>query len=167
MSSFRSLLSLILLLALSVPGSARDWFVSPSGNDSSEGTEQAPLRTVQAALNRAQAGDVCQLRQGTYREVAEFKTSGSASQPVRLTAFSGEAVILDGTDAVHAKWEKHQGSIYQTVAPKGIEQLFIGREMMNRGPLAQCELCAEVQPFTLGKSRPREHPRPPGEQGDC
>ena len=131
MSSFRSLLSLILLLALSVPGSARDWFVSPSGNDSSEGTEQAPLRTVQAALNRAQAGDVCQLRQGTYREVAEFKTSGSASQPVRLTAFSGEAVILDGTDAVHAKWEKHQGSIYQTVAPKGIEQLFIGREMMT------------------------------------
>ena len=131
MSSFRSLLSLILLLALSVPGSARDWFASPSGNDSSEGTEQAPLRTVQAALNRAQAGDVCQLRQGTYREVAEFKTSGSASQPVRLTAFSGEAVILDGTDAVHAKWEKHQGSIYQTVAPKGIEQLFIGREMMT------------------------------------
>jgi len=130
MSSFRSLLSLILLLALPVPGSARDWFVSPSGNDSSEGTEQAPLRTVQAALEHAQAGDVCKLRQGTYREAAEFKSSGVKDKPVRIMALPGESVIFDGTETVTTKWEKYQGSIYKVTAPKGIEQLFVGREMM-------------------------------------
>ena len=84
MSSFRYPLSLMIVLAMTVAANARDWFVSPSGNDLSEGTEQAPLRTVQAALEHAQAGDVCKIRQGTYREAAEFKSSGVKDKPVQL-----------------------------------------------------------------------------------
>lgn len=130
MNNLRNCLSLMTLLALTVSGNARDWFVAPSGNDQNEGTEQAPLRTVQAALDRAQAGDICQLRAGTYRETAEFKSSGTAKTPLRLQAYPGEAVVFDGTETVTGKWEKHEGSIYKIAAPKGIEQLFIGRDMM-------------------------------------
>jgi hypothetical protein len=130
MINIRHFLGLVVLLALTVSGNARDWFVSPSGNDTSEGTEQAPLRTVQAALDRAQAGDVCMLRAGTYREAAEFKSSGTAGKPLRLAAYPGEEVVFDGTEKVTGKWEKHKNSIYKIAAPKGIEQLFIGRDMM-------------------------------------
>lgn len=130
MNSLRYSFSLIASLALTVPAPAREWFVSPSGNDKSEGTEAAPLRTVQASLDRAQAGDVCKLRAGTYREAAEFKSSGTAEKPVRLQAYTGEAVVFDGTETVVGQWEKHKDSTYKINAPQGIEQLFVGRDMM-------------------------------------
>ena len=122
----------LLLLALPLTGVAREWFVATSGKDANPGTEQAPLRTVQAALDRAQAGDVCMIRGGTYRGKAEFKTSGEPGKPVRLQASPGEAVVFDGTEKVTGKWEKYKGSIYKIQVPKGIriEQLFVGQEMM-------------------------------------
>ena len=130
MSDLRPALIALTLLALLLPGNAREWVVSPSGSDAATGTEQAPLRTVQAALDRAHAGDVCNLRSGTYRESAEFKSSGVPDQPVRLQAYPGEAVVFDGTEALAGKWEKHKGAIYKIAAPKGIEQLFVGDAMM-------------------------------------
>ena len=126
--------TILTLLALTLPlsGMAREWVVAPTGNDANAGTVQAPLRTVQAALDRAQAGDTCKLRAGTYRETAEFKTSGMLGQPVRLQAYPSEAVVLDGTEMVVGKWGKYKGSIYQIQLPKGVnvEQLFVGRDMM-------------------------------------
>ena len=129
------LLTAFLLLALlHLPGtaSAREWFVATTGNDAAEGSEQAPLLTVQAALDRAQAGDVCKVRAGTYREKAEFKSSGEPGKPVRLQACPGESVIFDGTETVKGTWSNYKGSIYQTQLPKGVrvEQLFVGRDMM-------------------------------------
>ena len=121
----------LLSLAFPLLGNARDWIVSPTGKDGANGTEVAPLRTVQEALDRAQAGDVCKLHAGTYRETAEFKTSGAKDTPIRIEAFSGEAVVFDGTDSVKGKWSKHKGSIYKIDAPQGIEQLFVGHDMMT------------------------------------
>ena len=123
------------LVSLIITTNAREIFVSPSGNDTAEGTEQAPLRTVQAALDHAQAGDVCKLRAGTYREKAEFKSSGEPGKSVRLEACPGESVIFDGTETVKGTWEKHKGSIYKIHLPKAstgasVEQLFVGKEMM-------------------------------------
>ena len=74
---------LLALLTLTVSGAARDWFVSPTGNDAAEGNDQAPLRTVQAALDRAQPGDVCKIKAGTYHEKGEFRSSGEEGRPVR------------------------------------------------------------------------------------
>jgi hypothetical protein len=128
------LILLATLLSLTMSGNARDWFVSPSGKDGAEGTEQAPLRTVQAALDHAQAGDVCKLRAGTYREKAIFKSSGEEGKPVRLEACPGEAVIFDGTETVKGAWSKYKDSIYKIQLPVGkgvhVEQLFVGRDMM-------------------------------------
>ena len=126
----RQLLIVLAILALPVTGHAREWLVAPTGSDTNAGTEQAPLRTVQAALDRAQAGDVCKLRSGAYRETAVFKTSGEPGKPVRLQACEGAAVVLDGSENVTGKWQQHKGSIYKIQAPKGIEQLFVGRQMM-------------------------------------
>ena len=131
----KKFLLLPALLPLIVGMNAREIFISPSGDDKSGGTGQAPLRTVQAALDQARAGDVCKLRAGTYREKAEFKSSGEPGKSVRLEACPGESVIFDGTETVKGAWKKHKGSIYKIQLPKGVagaslEQLFVGKEMM-------------------------------------
>jgi hypothetical protein len=109
---------------------ATELYVAATGNDADSGSLEKPLRTIQAALDRLKAGDTCILRGGTYRERAEFKTSGAPHRPVRLQAYNGETVVLDGTETIQGRWRRYQGSIYQIQAPKGIEQLFVGREMM-------------------------------------
>ena len=119
-----------LLLAPLAALHAAELFVATNGNDANPGTEQKPLRTIQLVLDRMKPGDVCVLRGGTYREAAEFKTSGAPGKPLRLQAFSGEEVVFDGTETVSGKWARYKGSIYQNKVPKGIEQLFVGREMM-------------------------------------
>jgi hypothetical protein len=63
---------LILLAAMSGPALAAEWFVSPSGNDSGQGTLASPFRTVKhvldTSLDMTSAGDTITLRAGTYNE---------------------------------------------------------------------------------------------------
>jgi hypothetical protein len=52
-----------LLLALSCPAAAREWFVSTAGSDDAgNGSESKPYRTVQYAVDRATAGDTITVR---------------------------------------------------------------------------------------------------------
>ncbi len=65
-------------------------FVSPSGSDSNYGTQQAPLKTVQVAMDRASAGGTVVLRGGTYHQ--QF----TVTKPLTIQNYPGEAVWLDG-----------------------------------------------------------------------
>jgi cysteine-rich repeat protein/parallel beta-helix repeat protein len=54
--------------------------------------------SIQVALNAAQAGDTVQVRQGVYAEKVSFPRSGDATNGfITLTAFPGDAPIIDGT----------------------------------------------------------------------
>ncbi len=118
------------LAAMLLASQGAELYVATNGDDASAGTLTKPLRTIQLALDRLQPGDTCILRGGTYRETAELKSSGSSGKPVRLQAYSGEQVVLDGREIVRGKWSRYKGSIYQIAQPKGIEQVFVGGEMM-------------------------------------
>ncbi|PZO49702.1 MAG: hypothetical protein DCF15_16605, partial [Phormidesmis priestleyi] len=47
-------------------------YVSPTGQDSHEGTANFPLKTVTRALQQAQFGSVVQLLAGTYQTDEQF-----------------------------------------------------------------------------------------------
>ena len=113
-----------------VTGNAADLYVSLSGNDANPGTQTAPFRTIQAAVNRMGAGDVCFIHGGVYRETVKIKASGTPGKPLRIQACQSEEVVLDGTEVVTGKWAKYKDAIYAIEQPKGIEQLFVGRKMM-------------------------------------
>ena len=121
----------VLVLAPLAALQAAEFHVAPTGNDTSPGTEQNPLRTIQAAVDRMQAGDVCLIQAGTYREAVKIEKSGSLGRTLRLQATPGEKVILDGSETVTGKWEKYQGNIYKIKQPKGIQQVFVGDQMMT------------------------------------
>lgn len=80
--------------------------VAPTGDDANPGTSaDAPLRTIQAAAERMQPGDVCTIHAGTYRETVVPPRDGTAAAPIVFRAAPGATVVLSGLDAV-TNWER-------------------------------------------------------------
>lgn len=76
-------------------GASDGIFVSAKGNDSNSGTKQSPLKTVQAALNVAHAGDTIYIREGTYTGKNIFVNSGNASDGyITVTNYPNEKAEL-------------------------------------------------------------------------
>jgi hypothetical protein len=72
--------------------------VAPNGNDANAGTVAAPLRTIQRAVALAGPGTTITLRGGTYPLTTnvQVRISGTAAQPITMTAFAGEHPVIDG-----------------------------------------------------------------------
>src|SRR5687768_14889827 len=98
-----SLLSLAavlpLLASLLIPGfsSERVWYVNPStGNDSSAGTAQAPLKTLQTALEKVKPGETVRLAAGTYPEAVTTVRAGKPRARITIESGKGAKAVIDG-----------------------------------------------------------------------
>lgn len=90
-------------------GRAMDYVVSPAGHDANPGTGPEPaeaLRTIQAAVDKAQPGDRVLLRAGTYRETVVFPRSGTAAAPITVKAYADETPVISGCDPLSG-WTPH------------------------------------------------------------
>ena len=72
------------------------YFVSPSGSDSNPGTLARPWKTIGKAVSIVKPGDILYVRQGVYNEKVNFKTSGTATNPILILNYPGENPIIDG-----------------------------------------------------------------------
>ncbi|WP_338865121.1 right-handed parallel beta-helix repeat-containing protein [Myxococcus stipitatus] len=66
---------------------SREWFVSPSGNDTAQGTKDKPLRTISKAITQAGPGEIIRVQKGTYAEKLVFDSSvraGTTKAPITL-----------------------------------------------------------------------------------
>jgi hypothetical protein len=113
-------------------------FVATNGSDSNPGTQTQPLLTIQRAHDLVQAGGTIAVRGGTYRPSVTIKITknGSSSQPITLTNFNNERVIIDGENMPFTP-----GAVDSTIprADRGALHVegdwwrFIGLEIIN-GP---------------------------------
>lgn len=80
------------------------YYVSATdGNNNNPGNQaDKPLRTIQAAINKAQAGDTITVRAGTYPERLHIQKPGTADAPITVTAQQGEQAIIDGSNLIIA-----------------------------------------------------------------
>ncbi|MGW8552588.1 right-handed parallel beta-helix repeat-containing protein, partial [Streptomyces tubercidicus] len=92
---------------------ATTYYVSPSGSDSAAGTSAAPLKTINAAAQKAQPGDTVQVGAGIYREEVVLPRGGT-SDTARITykAAAGASVTVTGSD-VFDTWTKVSGDVWQ------------------------------------------------------
>lgn len=60
-------------------------FVGPQGSDSNAGHRQAPVATVQEAIDRAKPGMTIRVRPGEYREFFLTKRPGEPGAPITIT----------------------------------------------------------------------------------
>lgn len=79
-------------------------YVSPQGNDAATGGKSSPLRTISAALERAEAGDEVILREGSYHEFVVPARSGEEGRPITLKGYRGETAAIDGTGLDITGW---------------------------------------------------------------
>jgi len=69
----------------------------PNANDHNNGTMSSPLKTIQAGVDRAKAGDTVYVMAGTYREVVQINKSGTYSSHITISAYPGDKVIINST----------------------------------------------------------------------
>lgn len=66
------------------------------GDDSADGSQAKPWKTIRHGLQRLVPGDTLVMREGTYYESLQITQAGAADRPITLRAFPGERVVLDG-----------------------------------------------------------------------
>ncbi len=133
------------VLAFCGLAAAREYYVSPKGDDSNGGSKAAPFRTIQKCADVAVAGDVCRILPGAYREEVVVKNSGTKEQPIVFvgedakdyTQMNPRATVM-GTEALDG-WEKFtgkvpagqtKGQVYRAKVDGKFEQLFFDGKMM-------------------------------------
>ena len=78
-----------------------DYYVATTGNDSNDGTESQPFRTVGRAQTAASAGDLVCIRGGRYAFSGSgtvgvaFTKSGQANNSIKYWAYPGETPVFD------------------------------------------------------------------------
>ncbi|MEK7415805.1 MAG: DUF1565 domain-containing protein [Planctomycetota bacterium] len=75
---------------------AADLYVAPTGDDKNAGSKDAPLKTIQAGIDKAQPGDSVLVEKGVYRERFIGKKSGTDSARVTIKSSPRRAAIMEG-----------------------------------------------------------------------
>ena len=73
------------------------YYVSTAGDDGNDGSFGLPWRTVQYGLDQLSPGDILYIMAGTYNEKVELNVSGLPGNPITITNYAADTVVLDGT----------------------------------------------------------------------
>lgn len=79
--------------------SGNTYVVAPTGDDANPGTVAAPFRTLQKAVDSVSAGDVIQVRAGTYDRVQIGRRVGTQARWIRLMPYGDGEVVVRGNTA--------------------------------------------------------------------
>ncbi|HVT30457.1 MAG TPA: right-handed parallel beta-helix repeat-containing protein [Lacipirellulaceae bacterium] len=93
---------------LAATASAREWFVrhaDAGASESGDGSADHPLRTINAAAQLAQPGDVVTVGAGTYHEWVSPARGGTEKAPIVYRSVPEHAAIVRGTDVLEAQWQ--------------------------------------------------------------
>jgi len=107
-------INMLLLLAWVIPiASAKELHVSMNGNDAHSGLLSQPYRTISAAAQAAQPGDVITVHEGIYRErVTPPRGGESDARRIVYQAAAGEMVVLKGSEVVR-DWKPFMPGVWK------------------------------------------------------
>ncbi|KQU73470.1 hypothetical protein ASE08_13435 [Rhizobacter sp. Root16D2] len=77
--------------------SGKSWFVATTGSDGAAGTLAAPFKTLTKAVGVATAGDIIEVRAGTYSEAVVIRTAGTSTARITMRGYNGERPVIQRT----------------------------------------------------------------------
>jgi hypothetical protein len=105
---------------------AREFYVSPSGNDRNSGRMEAnPFRMVQHAVDKMGAGDTLVVLDGCYSGTLALKSG------ITIKAKNPRRVVFSGAEPLEGTFKKHEGNIYKIETGTNPKQLFYKNEPMS------------------------------------
>jgi hypothetical protein len=94
--------------------------VATDGDDSKDGSESCPLRTISRAAELAQPGDTVLVHGGIYREWVKPRRGGlSDTRRITYQAAPGEHVVVKGSERVTG-WEREAGNVWRASVPNAL-----------------------------------------------
>lgn len=108
---------IVLILASALAGAAEFHVSAGNGSDTNSGSAAAPLKTIQAAANKAMPGDTVTVRAGVYRECVNPPRGGlSDAKRITYQAAPGEKVVVTGSE-VFDQWQRVNGDVWKLALP--------------------------------------------------
>lgn len=90
----------------------------PLAKDTNPGTEEMPLKTIQAAAEQAFPGDIILIHEGIYREEVIPPRGGEAEAPITYQSAPDEKVYIKGSEQYPGPWEPYtKPHIYSASIP--------------------------------------------------
>ncbi len=86
-----------VLLCVAGLSNADIFYVSPTGNDSDNGSKENPWKTIGYAANSVKAGDSVFIMAGTYKEHVVFQATGLSGKTINFIGNHTQEVILCGS----------------------------------------------------------------------
>ncbi len=101
-----------------------NYYVSPTGNDTNNGSASSPFRTIQKAASLVQAGNLVYIRSGTYGTFTVQSKNGTSASPITFAAYPGEErkAIVDNNNVTSGTGIKIKDSSYITIAGLGVTE---------------------------------------------
>ena len=99
----------LVLSLMAQAQSATTWYVSPTGNDTSPGTETSPFRTIQHAADLAQPGDTVLVEDGTYTGTGTGTACAPGTRPIVCLTRGGASGNVVTVRARHTGGAKLDG----------------------------------------------------------
>ncbi|MBN1854390.1 MAG: right-handed parallel beta-helix repeat-containing protein [Pirellulales bacterium] len=110
-------LVLTSMMAISGPLFAREFHVAVDGNDANDGSDLHPFKTISAAAQRAQPGDVIAVHEGVYRERVNPQRGGESDENrIIYHAALGESVVIKGSEVIQG-WQLVQNDTWKVIIP--------------------------------------------------
>jgi len=108
------------VLVLATATYAAELHVATGGDDSSPGTQAAPLRTIQRAADLAQPGDTITVHEGVYRERVNPARGGeSDARRIIYQAAPGARVEIKGSEIVKG-WVHERDDVWKVTLPNSL-----------------------------------------------
>jgi len=104
----------------SIATSGREYHVAAQGLDTNDGSSASPFKTISAAAQSAQPGDVITVHRGIYRERIN-PPRGGASETKRIVyqAAPGEKAVIKGSEPMKG-WTQVEGDTWKVVIPNSL-----------------------------------------------
>ena len=119
-NKMRTYCSLLLLAFVVQSAFSHEFHVSMKGNDTDDGSMSKPFRTITAAAQVAQPGDVITVHEGTYRERVTPPRGGvSHAKRIVYRAAEGEEAIIKGSEVI-GDWQPFVDGVWKATVPNAL-----------------------------------------------